>query len=395
MDPPARWFTPERIAHLKEHGYVIIPGVVAPDVCAKRFENVLEYYRAWDPAMELQGDSKRWSSTHMPTGTVHGITGVGHLAAQWETRQDEAVVECFEEYWGTKELVVSFDRLCFYHKDAPRQSMPNSWRHSDQGPPVKKPVTFLDGTSTRTPLEGRCLQGYLCLTDSTGEDDGCLVVNDKGHRAHAGFFAQNPQYADKGAADGNWVRYTHEALEKAGADPTFLAKIESDGRNWLSPDDPLFNSQEPVPMRTTKVRAPVGSMVFWYSRTPHENCAPKPSGNHRAVIYVCMAPSKWLTEKDIANRVAAWEKKIPTSHWPCGGQTKVFPPPYYRGQADLAKKPRIEALGKHPLLTTPTLTPLGMRLLKGPSTRLWDAHTLLFKEKERKKAYRSKKAFDK
>ena len=368
MEPAAaavapEFFTPERLAYLEEHGHLVIPNVVPISACNKMLDNVRTFFARWDERLTEGSKPEYWKNSRLPPGGIHGIVrAAAHLQGQWDARQHPRVYQCFREYWGDSDLRVSFDGFCYYRAGAYNPSAISSWRHTDQGPPSVKPITFLDGNSTHVPLEGRCLQGYLCLIDSTGEKDGGLVVSDKGHRAHAGFFHKYPKYAETGKEDGNWVRFTPEELAKYGADPDFLKKIEIDGREYLSDDDPDKHSPEPVPMRTMRIGAPAGAMVFWYSRTPHENTPPRLEARDRAVIYVCMAPAKWLTKADIIRRKKAWEERRQISHWPCGGQTKFLNTRLYPSDYTEGRKDKLDALKLDPLLCDPVLTSLGHKL---------------------------------
>lgn len=356
------FFTPERLAFLEEHGYLVIPDVVPVEECNKMLANIREFFQTWNGNLTEGSDPSLWKNSRLPPGTIHGIVrAAAHLQAQWDARQHPRVYQCYKEYWGEEDLRVSFDGFCYYRAGSYERGKLTAWRHTDQGPPTKKPIVFVDGSSTHVPLEGRCLQGYLCLIDSTAESDGALVVNDKGHRTHHTFFSRYPKYADVGKGDSNWVRFTPEELAKYGADPEFLTKIEKDGREYLSESDPDKHSPHPVPMPSVRVGAPAGAMVFWYSRTPHDNTPPLPTGRDRAVIYVCMAPAKWLTKSDIKRRKQAWEERRQISHWPCGGQTKFLSPRFYPSDYP-ERKSRYDTLVRLPLLAAPSLTPLGERL---------------------------------
>ena len=130
-----------------------------------------------------------------------------------------------------------------------------TWPPIDPGDESKRP-------EERSIFE--CVQGYVTLEDASGEEDGGLVVVDRGHTLHQAYFAQSSPRA------GN----SHMLK------PDFLRTIDS--------------TQFPV----HPVKAPKGAMVLWYSRTPHQGKAPSPLGNPRAVIYVCHAPKALLTPLD-------------------------------------------------------------------------------------------------
>ena len=68
-----------------------------------------------------------------------------------------------------------------------------------------------------------------------------------------------------------------------------------------------------------------GGMVLWDSRTVHDNVRPEVDREHddrwRHVVFVCMTPAIWASEKDLKKKQRAYEKMIMTAHWPSQGVT--------------------------------------------------------------------------
>lgn len=256
------------------------------------------------------------------------------------------MAQVFAEYWGVapEDLAVSMDAFNYYLAAASRR--PNGfWLHTDQG--REKPE----------PLGGRCVQGLLNLVDSTGDNDGGLVVHDKSHRAWQGYWDLHPEVDTKD----DWHRYPE----------SFAAEIALDGSLYLRPGDPDYGTA-PVPMKRVRVGAPAGAVILWLSKTAHQNDAPyrrnpqAPPPKDRAAVYVCMAPKRYLSQRDIKKRRKAFDERRQTSHWPGGDRTKIFPQTFraYTSEKAAARKKRLEKLKRHALFAAePRLTALGRSLL--------------------------------
>lgn len=350
-----KMFTREKYMFLKRHGYVVVDGVADQDFCDRIYRSMIDYYRTWNSALDTD-DPSTWTSSNLPTGTIHGIDRIsGQLQFQWDVRQHPSVVQCFVDYWSLvrrtdyspEDMVVSMDSFNFYHMGTVPRSHTRRWHHTDQGRPSE------DGSE---PLDGYCLQGYLNLVDSTSPNDGALIVWDGANRAWRGYWDMYPDEKDHE----NWYIYPTE----------YISEIQKDGRRYLQSTDRLLTYDREIPMRCTRVGAKQGSMVFWYSKTPHENCSPSYTRQQypvhdRAVVYVCMCPKEYLTERDISRRRKAFYEKRQTNHWPAGGQVKLFPktPRIYSKEMGRAYTEGRNRLEQSDLWTDPVLTDLGRSLL--------------------------------
>jgi hypothetical protein len=342
---PGSVFTEAHRAFLEEHGYVVITDVVPHNLCDAAFQDIMPHFKLWDESLTLENPDA-WSGKNLPSGTIHGIARCfADTQGQWEIRQYHKVARAFADIYRVDsvfDMVTSRDALNFYHAERPiSKSAKTFWCHVDVGSKV-----------TGVGLD--CVQGYVDLIGSEGPNDGTLIVWDKAHRIHEKFF-DNPEVANSKEARGNWYRFSEE----------FMAELERDGSKYLWNDDPHYGRPEPLPMRMTRVHAPKGSLVLWYSRTPHMNRGPVPPANHRCVVYVCQAPKLYLTDKDKKNRAKAWEERRQTSHWPCFNQVKLFPviPKLWSKEAEEEQKPKLLAIQEYFKSKTPDLTPLGKSLL--------------------------------
>ena len=110
---------------------------------------------------------------------------------------------------------------------------------------------------------------------------------------------------------------------------------EKDGKSYISDADlaRFFPGEEKVPMRRLEVRAPRGSMTFWYSATAHQSCTGKHvtngcvfdgSADPRFVVYAAYIPRHLVTKKDADKFRQAMKEMRCTSHWPGAGQVTLF-----------------------------------------------------------------------
>lgn len=367
LDNPAKkkWFTDDRLKRLKRDGYLIIENVATKEFCSHIVSLIEAFIKAWDPKLD-PSTPKEWIANALPMGTIKGIHRIaGQADFEWLVREHPNVVECFAEYFddATGNMTTSMDAFNYQLAAAIKRDA-GEWAHTDHG-------YYPDG---KEPLDGKCLQSFLNLIDCTGPNDGGLVVWAKGHRAWEGYYkahADDPKVKESIKGNSNWFKY--ELDKKTGVDHSlFLRDIEVDGRKYLQSSDPSYGSDKPLPMPCIRVKAPAGAMVFWYSKTPHQNAPPfirdksSPIGNNRAVVYVCMCPKQYLTPKDKKNKQKAFEQNRQTSHWPAGGQTKIFPATARAYSKELAAhhKERMAQLRENPIYSkTPELTPLGKSLL--------------------------------
>jgi len=86
----------------------------------------------------------------IPVGN-HGIIkthNAGHQEHAWYIRTRPNVIDIFQHIWNTKDLIVSFDGMCYM---SPTDHYEDYWMHTDQSP---------NDTSFR------CYQGFVSLTDN-------------------------------------------------------------------------------------------------------------------------------------------------------------------------------------------------------------------------------------
>eukprot|EP01133_Synstelium_polycarpum_P013335 gene13335-15682_t len=262
---------PEWRKHLHDHGWAVVPQVVAEERC--------DGYRAafWKWIEDFKTGVKRdkpktWTNDMWPAN-IHGIFqhyALGQQQFVWDIRTEQAIIDVFTQIYGTDELLVSFDGG---NLSRPGHSS-KPWPHFDQG---------------SGKFGFRCIQGFLNLIDCQSEDGG-LLVYDKSHLVHDAFFTETGINSH-----GDWYKFDE--------DP---AKM------------PHFKD-----CKLVKVNCKVGDVVLWDSRTIHYASHPT-SRSCRMVVYTSYQPASLITPADLEKKRNAFHQKRMTSHW-ASENIKLFP----------------------------------------------------------------------
>jgi len=274
--------------HLNEHGYVMIKVLNREETA----EMVKVLYQ--DLGLLGTGITRNDPSSHINAnwpgiGSV-GITkdpasGLAHSRFMWNARQ--AMRKVFESFWGTKELITSFDGIGMF-RNFGEPVLKNTktkrlWPHVDQGNKIGSHFF--------------CAQGFLNLLDAN-ERTGGLVVARGSHRHHAELMQIHTK---------NSANYLPLDLSDS--------KIQE------------FIRRFPLEL----VCAPAGSVVLWDSRLVHSNThsiesprAPDPLTPSllRAVAYVTLMPRSRETKNDRDVRQRLFAEGAQTNHWSTNGGMK-------------------------------------------------------------------------
>jgi len=232
---------------------------------------------------------------------------VGHLQSVWDIRQHPKVTEVFSKLHSVnpQDLLSSFDGISLHlpPENTKRGSYRgNNWLHTDQSP--------LNPT--------RCIQGFVNLYP-VNEGDATLSILEGSHAKHAEFLSHLTN-------KDNWHK--------------------------LSPEEETRFIQAGCTQYC--VKADVGSLVLWDSRTIHQGIEPDKSRenqNFRSIVYVCQTPRSLATEKDLEKKQKYFNELRMTTHWP--HKVKVF-----------AKYPRTYGTDKPSVnvVEAPVLSEIGLRL---------------------------------
>ena len=234
---------------------------------------------------------------------------VGHLQSVWDVRQHPKVAEVFARIHAVdaQELLTSFDGVSLHlpHEETKRgHYRGNNWLHTDQSPLNKD----------------YCVQGFVNLYP-VGDGDATLSILEGSHNKHAEILGNRTP-----PIKSNWYKLSGE-------------------------DEAAFAA---AGCKQFCVKAEVGTLVLWDSRTIHQGIEPtktRQAQNFRSIVYVCQTPRAWATEKDLEKKRKYFEEKRMTTHWP--HKVKVF-----------GKNPRTYGveLPATNSVPTPILTDLGKRL---------------------------------
>ncbi|KAJ0120016.1 hypothetical protein J7T55_000869 [Diaporthe amygdali] len=268
---------PPWMHELRTRGWTVVPEAISRGIALQYADKAYEWLESWKLGYDRQDNSTRRAS-HLPYTHRAGIYaryGIAHEQFVWDLKSEPGLVEKFEQIWGTKELLVSYDGL---NLSIPEKGRPKSdpafapWAHVDQSP-------------LRSNLQ--CVQGILNLLPNGPEDGGLMV-----------FDGSNTLYKEL------WENFDHKKGEKGWntweqqfLDEEMCAWLESKGCKWV------------------KVCAQPGDLLLWDSRCVHYGATPS-SINDRFAAYVCYKPAALVSEEAKAQRKAAWENKENTPHDP-------------------------------------------------------------------------------
>jgi hypothetical protein len=271
---------------LEKYGVATIPNVLEEKECIdirnkmwKEFEHVTQNRFQLD-------DSTTWKHFY-DLFPLHSMLfqhwSLGQTQPVWDVRQNKNVGKVFENIWKKpkEDLLVSFDGISIHLPPEITKRgwyRGTEWLHTDQAP-IKKGY--------------HCIQGFINMYP-VNEGDATLSVLEGSHKYHEEFF------------------------ESIG--------MKDEKEDWYKMKDkePEFFKEKGC--ERTCVKAGIGSMVLWDSRTMHQGIEAFPTRkeeNYRMVVYVCMMPREGVSKKILEKRVNAFENRRLTNHW--ANNPKLFP----------------------------------------------------------------------
>ena len=303
--------------YLDEHGVAVIPNVLSEAECINYRDKIWKEVEYVTQNRFNVGDDTTWREFYK-FYPLHSMLlqhfSLGHIQPIWDIRQHNKVCEVFETIWDTpaNDLLVSFDGLSIHlppEKTKKGWYLENNWFHTDQ--------SFEKAGK-------HCIQGFINLYP-VNEKDASLAILEGSHKYHQEFKAE---YGIDSKDD--WYK-----LKKTGE----IDEIDFYKNKGCNP---------------YAVKAGVGSMVLWDSRTIHQGKEPektRENENFRMIVYVCMMPRATSNEKALEKKRKAFNELRVTSHW--ANNPKLF-----------AKTPRTYG-GELPVFNPihpPQLSELGRRL---------------------------------
>lgn len=301
---------------LDEDGVAVIPNVLSEAECIQLRESVWTELKYVTKDRFNFDDITTWREFYN-FYPLHSMLlqhfSLGHMQPIWDIRQHPRVSGVFETIWGVEknDLLVSFDGLSVH---LPPEITNKGWFNN-------KEWFHTDQSFTK---RGRCcIQGLVNLYP-VNEGDASLAVMRGSHKLH------------------------NEIYERYKAD------LEGENDDWYKLD--VHQKQYLLDRGCYKyaVKAGMGSMVLWDSRTFHQGKEPERSrkeDNFRIAVYVCMMPRNMSNEKALAKKRAAFEGLRVTNHW--ANNPKLFP-----------TKPRTYGgiIPEFNMIHAPVLSDIGRRL---------------------------------
>ena len=299
--------------YLDDHGVAVIPNVLTEAECVSLRNDIWKELKYVTKNRFDINDITTWRNFY-DFYPLHSMLlqhfSLGHMQPVWDIRQHKKVCKVYETIWNTpkEDLLVSFDGLSVHlppEKTKRGWYLGNNWFHTDQS--FKK-------------KDKCCIQGFINLYP-VNEKDASLTVLEKSHKYHQEF---NSTYNINSSDD--WYK-----LQKGEID--FYTKKGC---------------------KPYAVKAGIGSMVLWDSRTIHQGKEPektRPDENFRIVVYVCMMPRSVSNDKALIKKQKAFNELRLTSHW--ADNPKLF-----------AKTPRTYGgvIPEFNMIHKPVLNETGLRL---------------------------------
>ncbi|KAJ9365701.1 hypothetical protein C8Q69DRAFT_469814 [Paecilomyces variotii] len=294
--------SPEWLVELQTKGWTVVREAIPKEKALEYADKGYEWLESWNLGFNRSDPSTR-KTANLPwhiRGGLYNRYGVGHEQFVWDLKSEPGLVEKWEQIWGTRELLVSFDgvNLSMPEKERPKTDpLFAPWAHVDQSP-------FNDKFDT--------VQGILNLLPN-GPDDGGLMVLE----GSSSFYTELWKRFDHKQGERGWSTWAFQNV-----DEEMCQWVESKGCQWR------------------KVCAQPGDLLLWDSRTIHYG-APPSSVNDRFAAYVCYKPAAWVSEEAKQVRLKAFKEKRNTTHDPADFRVKDRLPP--------DDHPSYEAAVKRPL----------------------------------------------
>ncbi|GFZ49267.1 hypothetical protein JCM24511_07386 [Saitozyma sp. JCM 24511] len=304
---------PQWLETLQRDGYVVVPGVLPADKALNYADKAYGWVEDFGLGYKRDDPSTRTlDKLHFfAKGGLTNRYGVAHEQFIWDIKQEPALIEKFEQIWGTKELLVSFDGM--------NVSIPVIGRSEDDD--VFKPWAHVDQSPLIPDLY--CVQGIMNLVPN-GPDDGGLMVL----KGSAALYSQLFDAFDDVKPERGWNK-----IDRHNHTPEQLQWFYDNGCEWH------------------KVCAQPGDLLLWDSRTVHYGATPSAQSDRVAVL-----PSlTWQTAAtNRPSRQDAWEKKLNSSHDPVS---------FWRVQREVPEDHPTHAINVARPLQEPVLTARGRQLI--------------------------------
>jgi len=271
--------------YLDEYGVAVIPNILTENECITLRNQIWDELKYVSKNRFDVNDQNTWKN-YFDFFPLHSMLlqhfSLGQMQPIWDIRQHNNVCKVFEKIWNTPKdnLLVSFDGLSVHlppEKTKRGWYLGNNWFHTDQSFHKK---------------EKCCIQGFVNLYP-VNDKDASLTILEKSHKYHQAFYNE----------------YKPE-----------------DTSDWFKLNDSTIEFYKNKNCKPYAVKADVGSIVLWDSRTIHQGKEPekqRENENFRMVVYVCMMPRDNVNEKILLKKRKAFNELRVTNHW--ANNPKLFP----------------------------------------------------------------------
>lgn len=271
---------------LAENGYVVVRRVVSMEKVNEILKECYAWLKEASEDEEFDGNKPETWNKNADKWPIHTRGLIQHYNVAWQKFFVDARMEVkkvFEEIYGTKDLVSSFDSISVTRRSKTfKYKSVSDWMAKAYVKSIKGYSDKLHVDQTSNSL-ARCIQSGLAFIDQDTEDHVFTCVP-KSHSIHEEVLG--------GKLDASEWRVMGER------------EIE------------LFKQHHMYPVR---VPLKAGDVVMWDSRTAHASssyCANSKSTARRVQLFVCMKPSGDMDEKQRAIRKRAYEEGICSKHDP-------------------------------------------------------------------------------
>eukprot|EP01046_Picozoa_sp_COSAG06_P068433 COSAG06_NODE_18195_length_899_cov_0.996250_1_plen_251_part_10 len=148
----------ESVAHLREHGFVVVAKALSDSEAATCVSATWDYLEGLGTGIS-RSDVGTWGDERWPFSVEGGIVpalGVGQSTPQWLVRGAPKVKRAFVAVWGTEDLLVSFDGMALWRpwqlEPRWRTTAGESWLHIDQHPITRPGFCCVQGLVNLLPM---------------------------------------------------------------------------------------------------------------------------------------------------------------------------------------------------------------------------------------------------
>ncbi len=273
MQPePSDW-----MRNLAANGWAVIPDVIPPSDSEQFEDDVWLWVESFDTDLK-QHDPKTWEDDSNWPPNCGGILEhfrIAHAPFMWRLRQRKEILDVFEEIWGTRNLLTSFE---------------GAQLSSPQKPDIPYRSQFRCDQGLWNAGQFECVRGLLNLAP-IGPGLGEMIFYDGSHQMHADFC---DAFIDEASQP---PRKTSRRSPTAVLRKKQLQWYREHGATSVSPTIPR------------------GSLILWDSRTVYAHVRPPAASNIcKTGIFLCYESRDGVPDKVNLQRQKLFEERRATKY---------------------------------------------------------------------------------